>query len=470
MASNSYSCRREEVRSALINLLAVLAIVAFSTIVLLLFTRPKILAALSVAASVLAPTIQNVFKVPYVEYADESLILLTALSAMATTLWKKSQFRWLPGGTGFLLFVAFAIASTIQNGVPLTLASQDAFLLLKGVIFAGAVAQLNWNYKDLECAVRIGAVFIVLLLVATAVNLILGEQWNSFFTSSSFRDRNDLGTIIGIFPHPGPLGQIMALAAIALISYRTLVRKSAFSLILMIGASLSVLLSTRRKAIVGLTAVLAWFGFTRKPLATSIALIILTPIFILLFGSHLIDFLQRINEEYFVNPDGAARTVLYTSSVSLANAAFPLGVGLARFGTYIAAENYSPVYEGLGFPTVWGLQPGGSFLTDTFWPAVLGEGGWIAFGGYALGLLMLTRASIMLMKQGDTPVVRWLGTVSTLWSLEYLLESVAQPVYVSPPTYLLLFFAYGLVTAFRGSMSTHKLNSFIPRSRLRILQ
>lgn len=78
---------------------------------------------------------------------------------------------------------------------------------------------------------------------------------------------------------------------------------------------------------------------------------------------------------YYFSGD-RARNILLKFGVLTARNYFPLGSGLATYGTAIAKEIYSPLYSKYGFSGYWGLSKNfGDFLTDNYWPAILGEFG-----------------------------------------------------------------------------------------------
>jgi len=72
-----------------------------------------------------------------------------------------------------------------------------------------------------------------------------------------------------------------------------------------------------------------------------------------------------------------ARTKLTTDGFKLANKYFPLGTGFGTFGSNIAAQHYSKIYEKLGYLNVWGMGKEGQFLSDTFWPILMAQTGWL---------------------------------------------------------------------------------------------
>lgn len=89
---------------------------------------------------------------------------------------------------------------------------------------------------------------------------------------------------------------------------------------------------------------------------------------------------------YFMT-EGYARTELTRASIEVAFDYFPLGAGFATFGSNVTASApyYSSLYYEYGLSDVWGLTPdGATFLSDTFWPIILGQ-----FGLFGLLVFLL---------------------------------------------------------------------------------
>ena len=118
-------------------------------------------------------------------------------------------------------------------------------------------------------------------------------------------------------------------------------------------------------------------------------------------------------QDYVSNPTPEARTVLTIGSFHVASDYFPGGAGFGRYGSAVAATNYSPEYVARGFTTVWGLgrtEEDGRFVTDTEWPAIIGETGFIGALAFAFGLVGVYRAGVRLWQRARVPLVRQGGS------------------------------------------------------------
>lgn len=88
---------------------------------------------------------------------------------------------------------------------------------------------------------------------------------------------------------------------------------------------------------------------------------------------------------YFVKIDDSARATLLRTSVNIANDYLPFGTGFATFGSNFSAYPYSPVYEEYNIQNIYGLSEDNTgFISDSFWPMILGQFGYIGLISYVI--------------------------------------------------------------------------------------
>lgn len=164
--------------------------------------------------------------------------------------------------------------------------------------------------------------------------------------------------------------------------------------------------------------------------------------------------------EYIVDGDKAARTRLSVDSFGVASNHFPLGSGFGRFGSYLARVNYSPEYTQLGYRSIYGLSdlPGwGRWLTDTQWPAILGEAGYLGAACYLLGLgIMLAR--FLKLGSAQDQWAKFVGLVGTGWMVLSIIDSIASPTFTASPSFPWIF-------ALAGAAWTLERNTSAPKRR-----
>ena len=146
---------------------------------------------------------------------------------------------------------------------------------------------------------------------------------------------------------------------------------------------------------------------------------------------------------YYFSLDGAARNELTRVGVEVANRFFPFGSGFASYASNITADDsyYSPLYYQYGLYMLDGLEPGKvTFLSDTFWPIVFGQFGWIGLVFFCLMLLFLVQFAY---RECETPGQR----LACILCFVYLLISSTAGSAFFHPTAVYLACCLGLVFA-----------------------
>ena len=143
------------------------------------------------------------------------------------------------------------------------------------------------------------------------------------------------------------------------------------------------------------------------------------------------------------------RMALYWGSVLVARDHFPLGAGLGRYGSWMSRIVYSSLYHQYGLDRVWGLGPTQpKFITDTFWPQILGETGVVGLLAYIVFLGALGLRLWRMARRRDLPVeiaAVVLGT--TMMFGETLVETVASAIFNSPSQiYLVMLLVAGTLS------------------------
>ena len=93
---------------------------------------------------------------------------------------------------------------------------------------------------------------------------------------------------------------------------------------------------------------------------------------------------------YFIKIDDSARSQLLKTSFSIANDHFPIGSGFATFGSQYSGIEYSPLYSKYGIENTYGLVEGDAqFVSDSFWPMILGQFGYLGTIVYCFAILLL---------------------------------------------------------------------------------
>lgn len=433
--------------------LAAGVLLAAGIVIVIALAAPRTMAGLTVLAVLFVRPLEHLTALTVVGYLDESLNLLCVVTLPLRRLLNRQPLRTLPGQWWFAGFAVLGVLGALVAHVPANIFLLGALVTLKGPLFAWAVAQLDWSPRHVAVAVRLGVVLIVFCLVATLANLVAPGPWEAVLVDdkNAAEARGILPSLVGPFTHPIDLGQFMSLSFIAIAAWRTAVGRSTVSLVLMLSTAGGALATARRTAMGSLAATWLWLQAKRRSTAVFVGLLACVPVAAVVLAAPLAEVVAVTYHDYIGQGVREARTVLTVDSFSVAAQHFPFGAGFGRFGSAVAAQNYSPEYVERGYPYIWGLgrnKDDGRFLTDTEWPALLGETGYFGTLAFALGLAAIYRAGLRLWRRaGSAPVVRWAGLTSAGWVVGCLVQSVATVTFTGPPTFAVLFGLAGVVAS-----------------------
>jgi hypothetical protein len=414
--------------------------------------RPKRFVAGAVVVALFGKSAAQVTGIAAVDLLDESAIAASLAVCLGPRLLRGQPIRSFPGLGWFVAFVALGVLSALVAGVPPVVLASGTLLAAKGILLALAVAQLHWTASDVWRLARGGAIVLGFIIACALVNLAIPQTWQRTLGSVDFLSyRSAIPSLIGPFVEPGTLGIMSALGFLALIAWNTTMGASRVTWLLSAGMALIAVLSFRRKTWFGMMGSYLWLT-SRAGRSGVFATAVVTVLgIVVVFASALMTAVNNLVATYLDQAHGtAARTVMTRDSFFVAREYFPLGAGFGRFGSDTAAEYYSPEYLERGYQHIWGLSAATGndrFLTDTMWPAILGETG--AFGLLAfLAALVAAFRRLRRLSVDEVPIVRWMGLTGIAWLFQYLVESAGNPVFVSPPSYVPLFLLLGLLGSF----------------------
>jgi hypothetical protein len=413
---------------------------------------PRTMVGLTVIGVLFVRPVVHLVPVDAVRNLDEALVALCAVTLPLHRLIDRKPLRAFPGQWWFAVFAAAGLLSGVVVGVEPSTLLLGAFVTCKGFIFAWAVAQVDWEERHLRAAAGVGAVVIVLCLLAVAANMAMPAAWAGIMSNDgNIEVRVGLPSALGPFTHPLDLGQVMALAFVAVLTWRSAVRRSALTFCLLLGTGLATLLTFRRSAITSLAAAALWVKAKVRSVGVLVGVAAAAPVALVVLFQPLVAVVAFTYNDYIVRAATEARTVLTVDSFKVAAANFPGGAGFGRFGSAIAASRYSPEYTARGYQHLWGLgpEPGeGNFLTDTEWPALLGETGFFGVAAFVLGLVAIWRVGRRVRSGQGSPVVRWTGLLVMGWTVSALITSIGNVVFTGPPSFAMYFGLVGVLTAF----------------------
>jgi hypothetical protein len=421
-------------------------LVAAAGIMVIVAARwPKTFVGAGLLAIVASPTLTNWLE--WADYLDEAVIVIAAAVFVTRRLIATRRVVVPAWAWWFAVFVALGLVSALVHSVPAVVMLSGAFLAVKGLVFGLSVAQLDWSPSSVRPFLRGGAVVVVTIFVACLANIPDPVWWASVFHGEAEFFRGELGfaSLIGPFVQPAALGRVCALLVVAIIAYQLTVRSSWLQLVLLGMASFGALASFRVKTYVSVIAgvltvgVLARRSIPRWLIITVAASAVVAAVPLYLFVSH---------DVYLYVFSESARSRMTLGAVHLAGEYFPWGAGFGRYGSYTASAWYSPEYLRLGFDSVRGLGPGptqGDYLNDTQWPAIIGEAGFIGGAAFAGGLVHIIVSAVRGRNGAQPALHTWVRLTTVGWLSVMIVESIAAPVFTSPPAYAIPFVAVGVL-------------------------
>lgn len=421
--------------------------------------RPAVLAVAGLIGILSSRTLEHLTGSSMAGNLDEASVAICLIALPLIRVAQRKRLRQMPGQLYFVGFVALGVLSDTLNEVPATVALSGFILAVKCGAFAFAVAQVDWTVEHLRRGAKFGAVAGVSLVLTGLINLAFPDQWAAVFAIGGHADRRSgfLPSLIGPFVHPTEYALTMAFLAIAVAAWRITVSRSVKSDLLLVATVLGAILTFRRKTIVALLVIIPFLHLKTSRTKTVMASIVVAPLLIIATWTQISDVLSYTSREYLTDPNQNARIVLTLGAVDVAAEHFPLGAGFGRYGSFIAGQDYSPEYSVRGFNSVFGLgntPARGPYLTDTQWPAVVGETGFLGgvlFLGWLVAFYRRVRRNL---EHGDQPLVRWFGLMAMGWTGQMALESIANPVFYAPPLYGLFAMAVGVASGLVVSTPT----------------
>lgn len=424
------------------------AVVIAGLTAVLAAVRPGLFAGVAFLLIVMAKSLDQ-WSGGVLAYIDEVVIVVSLVVLVGRRLLLHRSIAWFPGLGWFAAFGILGLVSGLLNGVETSTLAVGAFLAVKGIIFGFAVVQVDWDSKAIERMTVAGAVFLGILLLTVAVNVVFPEQWTMWATGDDYiQYLFGLPSMVGAFIHPGDLGLVLAVAVSAVLAYRFVIGRGPVSLALLIGSFLGALSSLRRKTFAGLAIALGWITFRSVRITRLVVFATLAVVIVVGAGALLSGLVQNTFNGYIVNWQKSPRVLLYLGGADVASSYFPLGAGFGRYGGYLASSDYSPEYVRLGFPLITEMAPGSTYLSDTQWPAIVGEAGWIGGAFFALGLArMWVTLSRGWRSPGEYRWERFVALAGMGWMLQVVIESVAAPVFVSSPSTGMIFFVVAIAAS-----------------------
>ncbi|MGG0739343.1 hypothetical protein [Niallia taxi] len=312
-------------------------------------------------------------------YDELSVVFLFILTILLVCLKKSTKIRkdtLIISVISVIYFILGFLSNIIFLNQKLTYAVLDAFILFKFVLIFlfGRYIFSKVNIKSIiKIISSIAAVIAALLFILVIVNLIT-------FTFPIYEYRYGLPAQQLFFEHP----TYLVCACVLLIAFLQAGNQSKQNYKYIHLLNFVILSTLRTKGflfVIFFYVIFFLINFLKRKI--TIYHIACTSILGVVLGIYLA-YNSLFNAVY------SPRTLITQSSFVLANQYFPLGSGFGTFGSYVSAIQYSKIYDYLNFDQYYGLsRENYSIITDTFWPMILAQTGYIGLLLFVIVLILI---------------------------------------------------------------------------------
>ncbi len=359
--------------------------------------------------------------VPLLGYVDE-LIAAMAIPILLIRImsWKNGNvISHLSFWKYILITTACGIISTVlYHYQPLKAVLPDMLLCLK---FWLTIEVGRYVFRNLDIKKKANNLFMHIRFLTWFFTILVAIDYiHPIFNATT---RYGMRSEQLFYTHPSEFASVMILLLAIILMISNSIPKNKVILYSVL-ISLLVMTSMRSKILGSIVAywLIFYFAYYKKKRLGLKSLLMFVPL-IVFIGWDQIDY-------YFLSDvhQGSARYQLLAKSLEIANDHFPIGSGFGTYGSYYSSVYYSPLYSNYGISTIIGLRDGAaSFVSDSFWPMIIGQFGYLGLTGVVLALFELFK-SIQKVRPNNLSM-----NVTGLFILSYLLiESTAASSFVHP--------------------------------------
>lgn len=285
-----------------------------------------------------------------------------------------------------ILFVSLGLVSNFRNSYQsFGYALSDAFICTKFSLAYLGIRQYVRSRKENEdiilCLHYICKWFISICFILTIINQVI-----PIFPTGKFRYFTR--TIYLFFPHPTYLA-IASITAVCVIVVKQSILQDKKDMVYVVLGLIVTCFTVRSKAIAGALCIFFIYLYFIKFKIKNKLVAGVAALFIgIVTGYDQLNFYFGGHSKYDLN---FVRERLLIDSVKIANDSFPLGSGFGTFASNIAAEHWSTLYNEYNYVY-------GPFLSDSFWPIVVAQTGWIGLVVFAFMIFTYLLHAIRLQK------------------------------------------------------------------------
>lgn len=370
---------------------------------------------------------------PIITYSDEVIAIIITIAVLFKLLQNKAKLLKFEQGMliGLIMFEFFGIFSGIHYNYQETQYMLiDAFTCIKFFIYYLGTRVLTQDKLSKDYLVSLNNICKILAVVLF-VFAIHDAFFTPWFPVGDYRYFTN--SVILWFWHPESLSKA-SITIIFILAYNYKKYKNNIYYIFLL--TVVMILTFRTKAIVSVVILYIFYlYFIKFNFKSLIPVGIATVAGASYFGYDSLNF-------YYVEIEDSARNILTRDSLALSKQFFPLGTGFGTYGSSMAAQHYSNLYYTLGYNRIYKMNEyDTSYLSDTFWPIVIAQTGWLGLISFFFALSNMI-VYIIKSRKSDTYYF-WVAMSIIIYDL---ISSFATSAFFHPSSmapYLLL----GLLTS-----------------------
>lgn len=387
------------------------------------------------------------FEISWLKSLDE-LVTLVAAACVLIYLQKKPAKEvefYLKLSLLFGCFCFMGVASGLFNGLSLSQIVMQFVLELK-ILITIVFCMVSFNgIKTDEFFSNLFRFLVLINIPFVLWQLFSGESYDAFFASGAhfalFYDSegSEFTRVAGIFWFTGAFAVFCSLACGYFLVCNLVTRRFDINTFyFMISASM--LLATRSKGeLYGFVfgVIILVLAYKSSGGYRFLVTLILTTLLGLVFYTNAELFTRLAGQLGLVSglPEYTARALFMVTSLDIAKDNFPFGSGFGSFGGQSAVVHDSALFYKYYISHEWYFSEG-LFLTDTFWPKIIAESGWIGC------MFMLAFLLYPILKCYKKKHPYHLFSIYALSMMFF--QSLSAPIYNEP---LSVFFSYFMLGA-----------------------
>lgn len=388
-----------------------------------------------------ATLLVDYFNISFIDYLDEAITLIGLVYIVMKKL-SNSKICVKKETLYLLIFAILGIIGNLRSGINTQYCILGMFLMLKSYVIYYSFEELNWTKKDVDSMFKI-LKWMYIVLITLGIVFYLFPEISPFSTFG----------MSSICNHPAIFATL--LVPFIIYCFVEIVENRRNKLVVPLAIALiCVLLANTSKNIVsiGVVGIIYMIASKKKKKYT---VMIIAAVVLLFFAEPIISVLSTDYEAYILSETASnrPRMILLRTSLKIAKDYFPTGSGFGTYGSSVARTHYSEIYNQYGINGQNGLSStNGIYLTDTYWPAIIGETGFI---GAILMCLFLTKLIIRSVKNFRFCIdrkERILAYVAILSFIALVVESLFTSTFFSLRCYL----GIGILGIYNSVMARNK--------------